>query len=369
MGRGAALLLIIAVPPTLLAFSAMLGLATLREVPALLAVGSAAFLVFTPPVMAGLRLPRHRAASVGLGALLWSLGLLTVLPVYFPQERQLATSFGLGMLLAPFGISGIKATLEDLVPPDPGLSTPPPRNDVVPPPHVTPDPLLADDEIALPVEGHGQRLAVPVVFEHRGRSIETYMMLDTGATYSTLPLAALQQLRATPDSDAPELTLNTANGAREAQVVLLDKVWLGDFGTEHVAITTCEDCAMDDTLGLLGLNVSGGFNLTIDPDRQEAVFKRRERHDRRLDIRPFVDLGPRVRTHTSGNVEFLFDLHNRSYVGITNVGVQVRCRDEAWVLPLGYLKARSMETRRHLLPDHTACAADQYRVKLADSYW
>ena len=53
---------------------------------------------------------------------------------------------------------------------------------------------LQQDEIALPVEGEGRRLSIPVVFEHGERTVEVWMLLDTGATYTTLPMEVLDQL-------------------------------------------------------------------------------------------------------------------------------------------------------------------------------
>ena len=77
-------------------------------------------------------------------------------------------------------------------------------------------------------------------------------MLDTGATYTTLPSGVLLRLGRMPPTEAPRLTLNTANGERSAQVVLVDRVWLGDLHLDGVAVTSCEDCASSDNAGLLG---------------------------------------------------------------------------------------------------------------------
>ena len=45
-----------------------------------------------------------------------------------------------------------------------------------------------------------------MVFEHEDRSLEVYMMLDTGATYTTLPTSVLARLGALPSADDPVLT-------------------------------------------------------------------------------------------------------------------------------------------------------------------
>ena len=45
----------------------------------------------------------------------------------------------------------------------------------------------------------------------------------------------------------------------------------GVVGADQVAV--CEECGGKDSVGLLGLNVSGQFTVTLDPDRHEMVLK------------------------------------------------------------------------------------------------
>src|SRR5690606_2005144 len=66
---------------------------------------------------------------------------------------------------------------------------------------------LDDHAIALPYDGEGRRLAVPVAIQHGGRTVEIWMLLDTGATYTTLPTSTLADLGIHPGPDDPRITL------------------------------------------------------------------------------------------------------------------------------------------------------------------
>ena len=124
---------------------------------------------------------------------------------------------------------------------------------------------ISDTQMALPFEGQGRSMTIPVVFRHGNRELEVQMMLDTGATYTTLPRQLLEDLDVSPASYAPSLTLHTANGTREADIHLVDQIWLGDLSLENIAITECETCEYDDSVGLLGLNITGATTSTSTP--------------------------------------------------------------------------------------------------------
>lgn len=223
------------------------------------------------------------------------------------------------------------------------------------------------DALILPYEGEGRRLTIPVAFEHNGRLVETFMMLDTGATYTTLSDEVLTLLGAHPSRDAPRLTLTTANGIRESAVTLIDRVWLGDLAVPGVAITPCEDCAGRDADGLLGLNVAGGFNVTIDADRREVVLQPRARTDRHLDVRPFVDLEGSFSRYPNGRVEVALGLTNRAPYDIDRVVTRIRCDEEVWHVVSGPVDAGAEERLTRRLPSHPPCA--QYQISMEGADW
>jgi hypothetical protein len=360
------LLLLLGAVPSAVAYAAMIGLGVARQGdPAAVALASTA-LVFGPALAAGIGEVGDRVGRFAAVQLVWSVCLFAALPVYFPGERRDAVATGIALFTLRDGAGSVANTVADSLPEEPTLAAAQlPTALGMPPTIAPPASPLGLHEIALPYEGEGRRLSVPVVFEHEGRTLETFMMLDTGATYTTLPLSVLQELGAAPAMDAPELTLNTANGERRAQVVLLDEVWLGDKVISGVAITTCDDCASEDSAGLLGLNVAGGYNVTIDADRREVIFAARQSFNRRLDVRPFSDLQARFTRYPDGRVELTLDVANLANRAIAGGAAKITCGEQEWIVPLDPVEAGAVGQVRRRLPRHDECAGYQFTLDAA----
>ena len=295
--------------------------------------------------------------------------LFLILPIYFPGERRSAVTTG----LAVWGLGHSDETLPERIaktlPDETPVSTPEVAEAATlsveaPPPAVVP---LLDNQIALPYEGEGRRLSVPVIFVHDGREIEVDMMFDTGATYTTLSYAVLEELGIRPSESDPVIRLHTANGERDAQVVLLDSVWLGDLDLNGVAIATCDDCASTDTAGLLGLNVAGGYNVSIDADRREVIFTRRVKFDRKLDVKPFTDLNATFTRFPGGRVEVRVQLENQAQRFIESASTSIECGEHKWTVRLEELAPGAAQTVRQRLPRHEACS--QYQIALHEASW
>jgi clan AA aspartic protease (TIGR02281 family) len=359
----------LAIPTTMLAYAALVGLGVVRKGDPAAVTLASTVLVFLPAVATLWGGSEQRTLRAATTQLVWTLALLIVLPVYFPGERRDAVSTGLSLLTMSEGDDTFARRLADQLPDEPDLAVAqapmaePVELDAPPPPSAP----LADHEIALPYEGEGRRLSVPVVFDNGSNTVETYMMLDTGATYTTLSMDMLRRLGAEPGPNAPELTLSTANGERSANVVLLERVWLGDLPIEGVAVTTCDDCASDEHAGLLGLNVSGRYNITIDADRREVVFSSRSDFNRRLDVRPFAELDGRFTRYPGGRVEFSLNVLNNAPRRIDEAVARIGCGDEAWHVQVGDISPFSSADVERRLPRHPPCSS--YQIELARASW
>lgn len=357
-----------AIPSATLTGSALIGLGMARHGHAVAVSAGACCLLLLPPVLASMPAIVGRSRAFWSTLAMWSVALFLVLPVYFPGERAEATATGLAVLMGDGEDGAAARAVAQHLPDEPALAVA--RLDEarpVVPEAIAARPELLEHQIALPFDGEGRRLSVPVVFEHGGRSTETYMMFDTGATYTTLPSAVLGNLDALPPPGAPVLTLNTANGTRTADLTVIDRVWLGDLSLDGVAVTRCEDCASSDASGLLGLNVAGAFNITIDADRREVVFSMREHHDRHLDVRPYTDLDGRFIRYPGGWVELTLDLANSGPRAITRAEAKVACGDEAWLVDVADVAAGSTRTVSRRLPVHEGCQG--YRLTLERAWW
>ena len=168
--------------------------------------------------------------------------------------------------------------------------------------------------------------------QHGEKLIEMDMMLDTGATYTTLPRLVLATLGFTLRGGPKHYAANR-QWRTHSEIVLIDKLWLGDLAIHGVVVAVCDACASATTTGLLGLNVTGGYNLNIDADRREVVFSTRESFNRHLDVKPFVDISASVSRFYGGRVEVDTTIENRAPRAIAFADVSIQCEGTEWVVP------------------------------------
>lgn len=357
----------IAFVPIVLAYAAALGLGLHRHGSPIAISSAATLFVFLPAVALAMQAKRERAVVFAGSAAAWCVVGLLAMPVYFPGERREAVNTGLALFLGGSGehvADSIAASLpeeQELAEPELALA-----REVVEEP-LPPGRDVAAHEIVLPYEGEGRNLSIPVVFGHSGGELELNMMLDTGATYTTLDTATLEKLGIELSDSDPVITLHTANGQRQAHIVVVDQVWLGDLLVEGVAIATCDACSARTTAGLLGLNVAGGFNTTIDADRREIVFSRRKAFDRRLDAKPFLGLNASFARYPGGRVEVTVELANDGPRDILSSTAEVTCGERSWHVDLGPVDVDEVRTEKRKLPRHEPCEA--YRIQLERAVW
>ncbi|MCK6522341.1 retropepsin-like domain-containing protein [Myxococcota bacterium] len=381
-----AALLIAALPVhialTAAGFGSLIGLGLSREAPVLPLTLSAICVAVLPSIGLGAMFGGTLRAQL-TGGVLWPLLLILGLPIYFPGERSRAMGAGAGFFAAPWGTETameVAATAEAFGrwlgdgPAAIAGSPPSYAEPVVVEPKVTPPPVRArepsdEDEISLPYEGEGRSLRIPVGFEHGDRSHDLTLMFDTGATFTTLDRETLERvLGLSVPRGAPEVVLQTANGERRAQVMLIDRVWLGGYAVEGVTIAVCEECASDESAGLLGLNVSGQFTVTVDPDLHELTLKPRTGDpDRQLDISKWLDIQGVAKVWSDGRVTV--DISAESLVDrpIRSAEVIVECGEDQLRASVGPIPALGVARSKVSLPLGVRC--DQYMVRLGEARW
>ena len=337
---------LLGIVPACVAIATIASLGLARGAGAAAVWASAAFLVLAPAAISALVAPRSRLLIFGLVAAGWSVALVVGTPIYFPGEGATAWTRPAHDAASPQGLLEVAEPTAEVVP--------------------GPARQLDDHEIALPYEGDGRSLSVEIAVEHGGVVRDIPMILDTGASLTTLPPWLLQELGASPPSDAPVLRFQTANGPREAPLVLLDKVWLGDMPIEGVAVSPCVACEDEQSMGLLGLNVTKGFNFTIDADRKEVIFTRRDDVDRLLDIKHWLDVNATI-TRMPGHVQVEVRVQHNGSRDVGSVTAGVRCEEQEWSVQMGGVKAGETVSQRRRLPAHEPC--DRYVVDLLRADW
>ncbi|MED5374695.1 MAG: retropepsin-like aspartic protease [Myxococcota bacterium] len=364
------------------ALCTLLGLGTLRQAPpSAVALAGVALLTLPTAGIASLIKPRWVGALSG--AVLWPLALLVGVPIFFPGERTEALSTGLATLSAPFGArasqraAGIGEVIGSWMGPELLAGQPPTPHAA--PQAAPPQPVLAvtqiatpravehdPESLALPYEGQGRSLRVPVGLEQDGFEVERWMLFDTGATYTTLTTQALADLGVRIPSDAPQATLHTANGVTTAPLVLLDRVWLGGFAVENVTVAVCDLCGSDTSAGLLGLNVSGQFTVTFDPGAQMLELTP-QAGNRELDLSHWVHLRGTATGYPDGRIEVETEADNLSDHDIARLDVEIECASERFTATLTDIEPGGTGHTRVRLPRGTEC--DPYVLRLQSGSW
>ena len=193
-------------------------------------------------------------------------------------------------------------------------------------------PLIAleGDLVALPYEQAGGVLSVPITVEQDSIDHELWMIFDTGATFSTINRETLHKLGLEVSEQAPIVTLRTANGVTKAPLVILNEVWIGGYWVGPLTVALCEPCASSGIAGLLGLNLSSGFLLTLDPLNEEILLQPRGERQIKSELSHWISL-----SSTWGLGGPIVQAHNRSEYPIKNLEVTLSCIPEQIVrIPL-----------------------------------
>ncbi len=363
------LAVLLGIVPAAAAVSAITGLGVVRGLTAF-HVGLAAALLTLLPIAGLWTLFGRQRASLAAALYVWPALLLLGLPGYFPGEVAGAIGTGLAVFAAPGGreatASAARFGQKMASPVDQA-----PSGEPLPPlaeragVECLPSPVAtATDQVALPYEGSGHSMAIPVQFG----DVELPMLFDTGASVTTLGRDSLRQIGITVPSDAPEITLRTANGERTAKLVMVPKVWVGGLLVEGVTIGICEECADSRTAGLLGLNVSSQFLVTVDTRRKEVVFQQRDGDSERLiDVAPWLKIQAQATVWPDTRVEVEVTGDNLASRRVAEAEVGITCGEDRFVARLMDVPANGVGETTVRLPRGTDCT--RYSVSLDGARW
>jgi len=379
--------------PVGLALSAVLGVGLTRNLPSQGALLGALLVIFLP--ILGLGSPLRRGpgpAVLGLAGWCWGAVLLVALPMYFPGELGPSVHGGVSWIAAPAGeeIAGAVAdageafvtmvvpataappTAEELEAVDAELREPRsiPVEEAIPLDEVTAEPPLdgPTGRVVLPYEGGGRSMRVPVTFHGPAQPVTQTMLFDTGATLTTLSTEGLAGLGLRVPADAPVVTLSTANGQVDAPLVLVDGLGLGAEIIPYATIAVCEPCAEGEVSGLLGLNVTGLFQVSLDHEEREIDMTLRGRLiDRYADVVHWVSLDSTAKVWTDGRIEVEVTADNRAHAGVEGLSIEVACSSRSFAVGLESVPPNSARTSKVSLPRGTDCR--EYRVMLREGRW
>ncbi len=364
------LLLAASVAPTLLAIAATTGIGLEQNVPGQLAFGCAIVVVILPALGLAAALG-SRAIAYGVSLALVSIAVVWALPSYFPERREHATETGFTYLSRGFG-EGTQTRAVEFGRSLLGFFGPEPR------PILRAERTDADarrgisaaievdkaEEVEnrgatwIPYEGDGQTIIIPAHVDGPDFGEDLRFVFDTGATLTTISSNVLKVLDVHIPDDAPEVMLRTAAGEMKARLVLVDAIWLQQEVVEWVTVAVCEHCANDRADGLLGLNFSSHFRVSIDHEAGELEWvPRHGRRNRRLDIQPWLEMNSVLRRWDDGRLELEIRVENNAARGIKSSVLEVSCSDEQFTIHLDPIPGKGGVTQLASLPWGARCEA------------
>jgi hypothetical protein len=238
-------------------------------------------------------------------------------------------------------------------------------------PDLQPVPLQGGDgaPVELTYDVSGTSMLVPVSFEGPGGlRLELDMLFDTGATLTTLDRDALLRLGVPVPADAPTIQTRTAAGPRRAPVVQVDRLWIGDRAFEGVTVSLCDACAIGGAAGLLGMNVSGRFLITIDTvDHLLSLQPRADRRGETADVAPWLTLEYGLIDRAVGRSEAEVVVRNAAARAVSKVTVLLSCDLDLEITVLDVPPA-GRASRRETLPRGADCRR-RFDAELLAAQW
>lgn len=366
------------------AASAWLGLGLRRGLAVPFAIAGAAAATGLPTLaIAGVFSLRARGVAFALWT--WPLLVLAGLPLYLPGEAGPALGEGTALLALPLGedaaanlgeqaeavgdwldgVVGARAETDVPAPVAPAWtpSPTPIRTSRI----IEPIDEPASAAIVLPVTGGAGTLVVQAEFLGAAGPVSLPVLFDTGATFTTLDRTALARLGIPIPDDAPKANFQTAAGEMVSPMVLVDGVRLSGQQVDHVTVAVCEACRQSEAVGLLGLNVTGLYQVAYDPELSEVTLTPRDSHDRHLDISHWLDIDAVARRWPTGRIEVEVSARNRARQEVSQAVVEVECHDSSFAVQLDRIPARGSQLSKVTLPRGADCGT--FKVILRSALW
>jgi hypothetical protein len=335
----------------------------------------------------GGRLPAFGGSLAGV-----AVAVLALFPFYQPGERAAAVERGLQLLgvseersasaarwLALFGADRERprearpepAPLEDwvaAVPVAPAPAPEAPQRVALPEPSARPAlPDLAAADETLPLRRVGEHLLVVAHLESRDGANDLPLIVDTGAAITTLTRRGADAVELERSDESPVVVLNGVGGRSEAQLAVVETLWLGDQAVGPLTVAVCDACLPVHGEGLLGIDVLSHFASEIDGDGLRLALRRSSRAPPRDLVTPFLRVAARLRIRPRGEVRGEIEVRNLAPVDVGDVRLTIECPHETFDFALDFLPADGDERVDVALPWGTECP--EFRAAVASAHW
>ncbi len=151
---------------------------------------------------------------------------------------------------------------------------------------------MEGEELLISFQREGSAVVVPVWFSGPSGTAKVKMIFDTGATLTTLNRATLRSLGLVEDPSAPTVISHTANGTVRRRLTVVDGAALGSARVARgLTVAICDACATGKVVGLLGLNFTRNFKVSMDHEEGRiGLVPKLPPPDHTYDARHFIKL-------------------------------------------------------------------------------
>ena len=171
-------------------------------------------------------------------------------------------------------------------------------------------------------------IVVAAQLESGGRALPVRMVLDTGASFSTISPQTAAALGVSPGPRSPQLHVQTASGEASYPLVVLTGLKVGESRVGPLAVAVCEPCAVGDKVGLLGLNFTAHFQMVIDNKTGRIRMKPIEGWiDRKAEVEPFLEVHGLTGSEQGDLMHISAQVTNLAPVGVKNLSFELTLTD------------------------------------------
>ena len=122
----------------------------------------------------------------------------------------------------------------------------------------------------IPLKPIGKHFFVPLVLNN---TLETELMIDTGASITAISPVIAEQLGLTALEPEGYIKLNTAGGNVEAPYYILPNMQFGGYILENFRIAVLGSFAQTNMTGILGMDLLRYFHFSFDMDNQVLILE------------------------------------------------------------------------------------------------
>jgi len=235
----------------------------------------------------------------------------------------------------------------------------------------------------------GAALSVPFTFEQGSIVVDATLtggagpgvpalpvrlVLDTGASFTTISPAVAARLGVSPGPRAPRLHVQTAGGEADYALVVLSRISVGEARVGPLVAAVCEPCAVGDKAGLLGLNFTSHFQMVIDNKTGRVRMRPVEDWvDRHAEVEPFLEVHGLTGSEAGDLLKIRAQVTNLAPVGVRGLAFELTLLDDqgqvlnARRVTVEAVAAGETHTVDVEIAAHPACAS--FNLELKQAFW